>query len=219
MQWAITLISVCSCELISKKRAPLAALMWLKSGAGVVSVAPVCAEVEVAVVVGWATEAFFPFRAWSASTAAPTNSAISPTTMTHVRAFTRGHVTPHATSEPVSPRAVSDPYAARDQRTRVSASRVCGGTVRSACYFKQSTKTSRKLDRPDWFPSVACQPFSPLGRLPVSTPLRWDELTEDVTPRRFGMREALERVEQHGDLFAPVLAGGQALGRALKQVR
>ena len=36
---------------------------------------------------------------------------------------------------------------------------------------------------------------------PVSTPLRWDELTEDVTPRRFGMREALERVEQHGDLF------------------
>ena len=29
---------------------------------------------------------------------------------------------------------------------------------------------------------------------PVSTPLRWDELTEKVTPRRFGMREALERV-------------------------
>ena len=54
---------------------------------------------------------------------------------------------------------------------------------------------------------------------PVSTPLRWDELTEDVTPRRFGMREALERVEKHGDLFEPVLAGGQALGRALKLSR
>ena len=54
---------------------------------------------------------------------------------------------------------------------------------------------------------------------PVSTPLRWDELTEDVTPRRFGMREALERVEKHGDLFRPVLAGGQALGRALKKLR
>ncbi len=53
---------------------------------------------------------------------------------------------------------------------------------------------------------------------PVSTPLRWDELTEDVTPRRFGMREALERVEQHGDLFEPVLAGGQALGRALRKL-
>ncbi len=53
---------------------------------------------------------------------------------------------------------------------------------------------------------------------PVSTPLRWDELTDDVTPRHFGMREALERVEQHGDLFEPVLAGGQALGRALKKL-
>ena len=53
---------------------------------------------------------------------------------------------------------------------------------------------------------------------PVSTPLRWVELTEDVTPRRFGMREALERVERHGDLFEPVLAGGQALGRALKRL-
>jgi bifunctional non-homologous end joining protein LigD len=54
---------------------------------------------------------------------------------------------------------------------------------------------------------------------PVSTPLRWDELTDDVTPRRFGMREALERVERHGDLFAPVLEGGQALGRALGKLR
>jgi bifunctional non-homologous end joining protein LigD len=54
---------------------------------------------------------------------------------------------------------------------------------------------------------------------PVSTPLRWDELTENATPRRFGMREALERVERHGDLFAPVLAGGQALGGALRKLR
>ena len=54
---------------------------------------------------------------------------------------------------------------------------------------------------------------------PVSTPLRWDELTKDVTPRRFGMREALARVDEHGDLFESVLAGGQALGRALKRLR
>jgi hypothetical protein len=33
------------------------------------------------------------------------------------------------------------------------------------------------------------------------------------------MREALERVEQHGDLFEPVLKGGQALGRALRKLR
>ena len=59
----------------------------------------------------------------------------------------------------------------------------------------------------------------PKAGAPVSTPLRWDELTEDVTPRRFGIREVLERVEQHGDLFEPVLAGGQALGRALNKLR
>ena len=37
--------------------------------------------------------------------------------------------------------------------------------------------------------------------------------TEDLPPRDFAMRVALERVERHGDLFEPVLSGGQALGR------
>jgi len=51
---------------------------------------------------------------------------------------------------------------------------------------------------------------------PVSTPLRWEELDETVEPRQFGMREALARVERHGDLFELVLGGGQALGPALR---
>ena len=51
---------------------------------------------------------------------------------------------------------------------------------------------------------------------PVSTPLRWDELTEDVVPRDFSMQVALERVAKHGDLFEPVLHGKQALGPALR---
>jgi bifunctional non-homologous end joining protein LigD len=54
---------------------------------------------------------------------------------------------------------------------------------------------------------------------PVSTPLRWEELGEKVRPRDFGRREALERVEKHGDLFEPVLRGGQALGPALRSLR
>src|SRR5213078_4717761 len=54
---------------------------------------------------------------------------------------------------------------------------------------------------------------------PVSTPLRWEELTSDVVPRQFTMGEALERVERHGDLFEPVLRGGQALGPALRSLR
>jgi bifunctional non-homologous end joining protein LigD len=51
---------------------------------------------------------------------------------------------------------------------------------------------------------------------PVSTPLEWDELTESVRPRDFTMAVALERVRERGDLFEPVLQGGQALGPALK---
>jgi bifunctional non-homologous end joining protein LigD len=54
---------------------------------------------------------------------------------------------------------------------------------------------------------------------PVSTPLDWDELTEDVRPRDFSMAVALERVGRLGDLFEPVLRGGQALGPALRDVR
>jgi bifunctional non-homologous end joining protein LigD len=54
---------------------------------------------------------------------------------------------------------------------------------------------------------------------PVSTPLRWDELTEEVTPRQFGMREVLVRVKRVGDLYEPVLRGGQTLGPALRKMR
>ena len=54
---------------------------------------------------------------------------------------------------------------------------------------------------------------------PVSTPLEWDELTEDVRPRDFTMERVLERVAARGDLFEPVLHGSQALGPALKALR
>jgi bifunctional non-homologous end joining protein LigD len=54
---------------------------------------------------------------------------------------------------------------------------------------------------------------------PVSTPLRWEELTEDVRPRDFTMQVALERVAEHGDLFQPVLGGKQSLTAPLKDLR
>ena len=53
---------------------------------------------------------------------------------------------------------------------------------------------------------------------PVSTPLRWEELTEAVTPRQFGMREVLARVEREGDLYEPVVGGGQELRPALRRL-
>ena len=44
----------------------------------------------------------------------------------------------------------------------------------------------------------------------VSTPLSWDEVealaeTGDQEPLRFEADDVLERIEEHGDLFAPVL--------------
>jgi bifunctional non-homologous end joining protein LigD len=51
---------------------------------------------------------------------------------------------------------------------------------------------------------------------PVSTPLRWEELTPDVRPRDFTMEVALERVREHGDLFAPVLEEPRPLAPAAR---
>ena len=51
---------------------------------------------------------------------------------------------------------------------------------------------------------------------PVSTPLHWDELTPKVRPRDFTMALALERIERHGDLFAPVLDDPRPLSAAAK---
>jgi len=53
---------------------------------------------------------------------------------------------------------------------------------------------------------------------PVSTPLRWEELTPDVRPRDFGMTEALARIERYGDLFAPVLEEARPLAPAARKL-
>ncbi len=54
---------------------------------------------------------------------------------------------------------------------------------------------------------------------PVSAPLRWDEVTEDLDPRDFSMEVVRQRVERHGDLFAPVLTSRQRIDRALDALR
>lgn len=48
---------------------------------------------------------------------------------------------------------------------------------------------------------------------PVSTPVRWEELGQ-VTPEDFTIATGWDRVSRHGDLFAPVLEGGQVLDHA-----
>jgi bifunctional non-homologous end joining protein LigD len=51
---------------------------------------------------------------------------------------------------------------------------------------------------------------------PVSTPLRWDEVTSDLDPGAFTMDAVLERVERFGDLYEPVLTKKQRLEPALR---
>jgi bifunctional non-homologous end joining protein LigD len=54
---------------------------------------------------------------------------------------------------------------------------------------------------------------------PVSTPLRWDEVNEDLDPSAFTMSVVLERVREHGDLFEGVLTKKQRIDKALNALR
>ncbi len=54
---------------------------------------------------------------------------------------------------------------------------------------------------------------------PVSTPLRWEEVTPSLDPAAFTMDAVRERIERDGDLFAGVLTGKQSLSKALAAVR
>ncbi|HEX9380686.1 MAG TPA: DNA ligase D [Gaiellaceae bacterium] len=56
----------------------------------------------------------------------------------------------------------------------------------------------------------------PRAGAPVSTPLRWDEVNEDLDPLSFTMPVVLERVRKHGDLFEGVLTTKQRLTDALR---
>jgi bifunctional non-homologous end joining protein LigD len=59
----------------------------------------------------------------------------------------------------------------------------------------------------------------PRAGAPVSTPLRWEEVTEDLDPLDFTTEVALARVQRHGDLFEGVLSTRQSLGKALDALR
>ena len=51
---------------------------------------------------------------------------------------------------------------------------------------------------------------------PVSTPLRWSEVKEDLDPLQFTMPVVRDRIRKHGDLFAGVLTTKQRLTDAMK---
>jgi bifunctional non-homologous end joining protein LigD len=53
---------------------------------------------------------------------------------------------------------------------------------------------------------------------PVSTPLRWEEVNDDLDPMSFTLDSVRRRIEEHGDLFEGVLKGKQRLTEALKSL-
>jgi bifunctional non-homologous end joining protein LigD len=54
---------------------------------------------------------------------------------------------------------------------------------------------------------VAPYSIRALDGAPVSTPLMWSEVTEELDPRAFTIRTVPDRVAKHGDLFALALSG------------
>jgi bifunctional non-homologous end joining protein LigD len=70
------------------------------------------------------------------------------------------------------------------------------------------------------YAQTAVPPYAvrPLPGAPVATPLRWDELVEDLDPRELTMAVVRERVDRLGDLHEPVLHGRQRLKAALDRL-
>jgi len=58
----------------------------------------------------------------------------------------------------------------------------------------------------------------PMRGAPVSTPLRWDEMNEELDPSMYTMNAMRRRLHAHGDLFEGVLKTKQRLGPALRSI-
>jgi bifunctional non-homologous end joining protein LigD len=53
---------------------------------------------------------------------------------------------------------------------------------------------------------------------PVSMPIEWDELTNDLSIRDFTIKNVLARLKKKGDIFSPVLDEGIDLEKALDEL-
>jgi bifunctional non-homologous end joining protein LigD len=59
----------------------------------------------------------------------------------------------------------------------------------------------------------------PKAGAPVSTPLLWDEVNENLNPSIYTMEVVLDRVARYGDLYEGVLKTKQSLAKALRAIR
>jgi bifunctional non-homologous end joining protein LigD len=55
-------------------------------------------------------------------------------------------------------------------------------------------------------------------RAPVATPLAWKEVKKGIRPEDFRIDDTIARFQKVGDIFAPVLQGGQRLEDALERI-
>jgi len=53
----------------------------------------------------------------------------------------------------------------------------------------------------------------------VSTPLSWDELTDELHPSQFTIQTVLPRISRYGDLFEPVRTDPQDLLPAIEALQ
>jgi len=67
---------------------------------------------------------------------------------------------------------------------------------------------------------TAAAPYSlrPKTGMPVSTPLRWDEVKKGLTSTTYHINNIFDRVKTEGDLFKPVLGKGINLANVLKKL-
>jgi len=66
---------------------------------------------------------------------------------------------------------------------------------------------------------VAPYSLRPLPKAPVSTPLEWKELEEDIKPTDFNINTIFERLEEKGDLFEGTLSFKQNLDKAMEELK
>ena len=59
----------------------------------------------------------------------------------------------------------------------------------------------------------------PKPNAPVSTPFRWEEVDDKLSPGDYTMPVVLERIREHGDLYSGVLTTRQSLAKALARFR
>ncbi|MEO8700095.1 MAG: non-homologous end-joining DNA ligase [Kofleriaceae bacterium] len=77
------------------------------------------------------------------------------------------------------------------------------------------------LDHKQFLAKTLVAPYSlrAADRAPVSTPIHWDEVTPKLDPKAFTLKTLRARLDKHGDLAEPLLAGTTRLERALLQLR